>query len=99
MSSQAQHYDYIVVGAGSAGSVIANRLTANGRYRVLILEAGAKSHFWSPIPVGFAKLIDNHPRAAHSDPARQAAWRFEFDQRHGVRAWSVARFRSLGATW
>ncbi|MFT5445573.1 MAG: choline dehydrogenase [Gammaproteobacteria bacterium] len=59
MSSQVQHYDYIVVGAGSAGSVIANRLTANGRYRVLVLEAGAKSHFWSPIPVGFAKLIDN----------------------------------------
>ncbi|MFT5172538.1 MAG: choline dehydrogenase [Gammaproteobacteria bacterium] len=59
MSAQVQHYDYIIVGAGSAGSVLASRLTQNGRYRVLVMEAGAKSHFWSSIPVGFAKLIDN----------------------------------------
>ena len=59
MSDQVQTYDYIVVGAGSAGAVIASRLTESGRYRVLLLEAGAKSHFWSNIPVGFAKLIDN----------------------------------------
>jgi choline dehydrogenase len=59
MNSQIQTFDYIVVGAGSAGAVIASRLTENSNRRVLLLEAGAKSHFWSGIPVGFAKLIDN----------------------------------------
>ena len=39
--------------------VLANRLSADGKHKVLVLEAGRKSHYWSSIPVGFAKLIDN----------------------------------------
>jgi choline dehydrogenase-like flavoprotein len=53
-------FDYIIVGAGSAGCVLANRLTASGRHRVLLLEAGgADRNIWIHIPLGYGKLFTN----------------------------------------
>ena len=57
------HVDYIIVGAGTAGCVLANRLTASGRYSVLVIEAGQKDDWiWFHIPVGYLYALGN-PRA------------------------------------
>ena len=87
---QSPTYDYIVVGAGSAGAVLANRLTANGRHKVLLLEAGRASHPLSRIPASFAKLINNP----------KANWCFdsEPDAGSGGRRIPVPRGKLLGGS-
>src|SRR6202140_275323 len=85
-----QIVDFIVVGAGSAGSVLANRLSADGKYRVLVLEAGRESHPWSRIPVGFAKLIEN--------PAANWMYSSEPEPSTGNRRIPIPRGKLLGGS-
>ena len=75
-------YDYIVVGAGSAGCVLGNRLTAGGEHRVLLLEAGGSDRSpWIQVPIGYGRTF-NDPRfnwmyQGQPDPAldnRSAHW-------------------------
>ena len=85
-------FDYIVVGAGSAGAVVASRLSENGKYRVLLLEAGTQgsNFFWSRVPVGVAKMID--------DPAVNWCYASEPDEGSGGRRIPVPRGRMLGGS-
>tara|TARA_R110000782_G_scaffold259419_1_gene349917 strand:+ start:2130 stop:3755 length:1626 start_codon:yes stop_codon:yes gene_type:complete len=84
-------YDYIVVGAGSAGCVVANRLSADPGKRVLVLEAGGRDNWmWFHIPVGYLFAIGN-PR---SD------WMFETVAQDGLngRKLSYPRGKVLGGS-
>ena len=85
-----QTYDYIVVGAGSAGAVVANRLSADARNKVLLLEAGPASHPWATIPIGFAKLINN--------PAANWLYTSEPEANTHGRRLPVPRGRMLGGS-
>jgi choline dehydrogenase len=85
-------YDYIVVGAGSAGAVVASRLSESGAHRVLLLEAGTKgsSHFWARVPVGTSKMID--------DPAVNWCYKSEPDEGSGGRRIDVPRGKMMGGS-
>jgi choline dehydrogenase len=55
-----EDFDYIIVGAGSAGCVLADKLSENGRHRVLVVEAGGTDRrFWVQVPIGYGKNFYN----------------------------------------
>ena len=87
----AQHFDFIIVGGGTAGCVLADRLTEDGRYRVLMLEAGGRDrNFWIPIPAGFSKLLTGS----------RFNWRFETEPEDNTlqRRIVVPRGKGLGGS-
>ena len=87
--AQANTYDYIIIGAGSAGCMLAKRLTENPNKKVLLIEAGKNDNYiWIHIPVGYLYCIDN-PRAD---------WRFKTVAEEGLNGRSLLypRGRVLG---
>src|SRR5690606_22207920 len=86
-----ERYDYIIVGAGSAGCVLANRLTQSGRHSVLLLESGGRDgHHWIHIPLGFGKVMFD----------RNVNWMFETEPeaRMNGRNIKIPRGRVLGGS-
>lgn len=84
-----EEFDYVIVGAGTAGCVLANRLSANPKHRVLLVEAGGKDdYFWIHVPVGYLYTINN-PRTD---------WCFKTEAQAGLNGRSIgyARGKVLG---
>ena len=66
-----KEYDYIIVGAGSAGAALAGRLSEDGATRVLLLEAGPPDNsFWIHLPIGYGKTMwsTKYNWCFHTDP-------------------------------
>jgi choline dehydrogenase len=86
-----QEFDYIVIGAGSAGCVVAARLSQSGRYTVLLLEAGPRDRNpWIHIPMGYPKLF--------SDPAINWMYESEPEPELNGRVLYQPRGKVLGGT-
>jgi choline dehydrogenase len=87
--ARVQEYDYIIVGGGTAGCVLANRLSADPSTSVLLLEAGGKDdYFWIDVPIGYLYTIGN--------PRTDWCYRTEPDPGLNGRAIGYARGKVLG---
>ena len=83
-------FDYIIVGAGSAGCAVANRLSENANNNVLLIEAGRSSHPLSRLPASFALLIDN--------PLANWRYRSEPEENTSNRKIPIPRGKLLGGS-
>ncbi len=90
MENENKEYDFIIVGAGSSGSVIANRLTENPKNSVLLLEAGKSEHLYARMPMSFGMFIDK--------PGVNWRYRSEPEPGTGNRNIPVPRGKMLGGS-
>ena len=80
MKSETPEFDYVIVGAGSAGCVLANRLSADGKNSVLLLEAGPKdTNPWIHVPLGYGKLFKE----------KTVNWMYQTEPEPGLKGRSV----------
>ncbi|MFT3803201.1 MAG: GMC family oxidoreductase N-terminal domain-containing protein [Burkholderiaceae bacterium] len=90
-AAESLRFDFIIIGAGSAGCVLAERLSASGRWRVLVLEAGGEAdRLFVRMPLGYGKLF--------SDPSLNWCFKTEPDPRLGGRADFWPRGKILGGS-
>src|SRR3970282_1517403 len=88
---EADAFDFVIIGAGSAGCVLANRLTESGRHRVLLLEAGGEDrNLWIHMPLGYGKNFTN--------PNVNWLYTSEQEAATGNRRISQPRGKELGGT-
>ena len=86
-----EEFDFIIIGAGSAGCVLANRLSANPKNKVLLLEAGGKDTYpWIHIPVGYYKTMHN--------PRTDWCFKTEPDENLNGRSINYPRGKTLGGS-
>jgi choline dehydrogenase len=86
-----EEFDYIIIGAGSAGCVVANRLSSNSSNKILLLEAGGKDTYpWIHIPVGYYKTMHN--------PKTDWCFKTEPDETMNNRSINYPRGKTLGGS-
>ncbi|HTB00215.1 MAG TPA: choline dehydrogenase [Bradyrhizobium sp.] len=89
--SETPEFDYVIVGAGSAGCVLANRLSADGKHSVLLLEAGPRdTNPWIHIPLGYGRLFKE----------KTVNWMYQTEPEPGLNGRSVfqPRGKTLGGS-
>ena len=90
MEMKKKRYDYIIVGAGSSGAVVASRLTEQSKNSVLVLEAGNKEHPYARMPMSFGLFIDK--------PGVNWRYRSEPEQGTASRKIPIPRGKMLGGS-